>query len=60
MYFTHGVYLDMYLCIYIDGLMQERCNSSALAMELHPSCSNPSIWRYSERHIKEVIMIACR
>ena len=27
----------------IDGLMQERCNSSALAMELHLSCINPSI-----------------
>ena len=26
---------------YIDGLMQERCNSSALAMELHISCINP-------------------
>ena len=28
---------------YIDGLVQERCNSSALAMELHLSCTNPSI-----------------
>ena len=26
----------------IDGLMQERCNSSALAVELHLSCINPS------------------
>ena len=26
----------------IDGLVQERCNSSALAMELHLSCTNPS------------------
>ena len=24
-----------------DGLVQERCNSSALAMELHRSCTNP-------------------
>ena len=24
--------------IYIDGLVQERCNSSALAMKLHHSC----------------------
>ena len=31
---------------YIDGLMRERCNSSALAMELHLSCTNPSIWRF--------------
>ena len=28
---------------HIDGLVQERCNSSALAMELHLSCINPSI-----------------
>ena len=26
----------------IDGLVQERCNSSALAMELRLSCTNPS------------------
>ena len=31
------------LSIYIDGLVQERCNSSALAMELHLSCTNLSI-----------------
>ena len=29
----------------IDGLVQERRNSSALAMELHLSCTNPSIWQ---------------
>ena len=28
----------------IDGLVQERCNSSGLAMELRLSCTNPSIW----------------
>ena len=28
---------------HIDGLVQERCNSSALAMELRLSCTNPSI-----------------
>ena len=27
----------------INGLVQERCNSSALAMELRLSCTNPSI-----------------
>ena len=27
----------------IYGLVQERCNSSALAMELRLSCTNPSI-----------------
>ena len=29
---------------HIDGLVQERRNSSALAMELRLSCINPSIW----------------
>ena len=29
---------------YIDGLVQERHNSSALAMELRLSCTNPSIF----------------
>ena len=28
---------------YIDGLVQERCNASALAMELHLFCNNASI-----------------
>ena len=28
---------------YIDGLVQERLNSSALAMELHLSCTNPLV-----------------
>ena len=30
--------------VHIDGLVQERRNSSALAMELCLSCINPSIW----------------
>ena len=30
-----------------DGLMQERLNSSALAMELHISCINRPIWSQS-------------
>ena len=30
----------------IDGLGQERRNSSALAMELRLSCTNLSIWKY--------------
>ena len=33
-----------YMPQYIDGLVQERCNSSALAMELRLSCANPSIY----------------
>ena len=28
---------------HFDGLVQEKCNSSALAMELRHSCTNPSI-----------------
>ena len=31
-------------CKYLDRLVQERCNSSALAMELHLSCINPSTY----------------
>ena len=29
---------------HINGLVQERCNSSALTMELHLSCTNTSIY----------------
>ena len=29
----------------IDGLVQERCNSIANALELHLSCTNPPKWR---------------
>ena len=32
------------MVLYINGLVQERRNSSALAMELHLSCTNPSIY----------------
>ena len=34
---------------FIDGLVQERPNSSALAMELRPSCTSPSI--YNQCHV---------
>ena len=37
-----GSFSGHYNCI--NGLMQERRNSSALAMELHLSCINPSIY----------------
>ena len=33
----------LYAIYHIDGLMQERCNSSALAMELRLTCIKPSI-----------------
>ena len=29
---------------HIDGLVQERCNSIANALEVRLSCTNPSIW----------------
>ena len=32
--------------LHIDGLVQERRNSSALAMELRLSCTNPSIYKH--------------
>ena len=41
-------------CIFFDGLMQERCNSSALAMELRLSCSNPSIYALNKISLKYV------
>ena len=42
-YLYSGIpYLD------IDGLVQERCNSSALAMELRPFCTNPMIWWFRD------------
>ena len=39
------------LWLQIDGLVQERRNSSALAMELRLSCTNSSKW--SEMYIKQ-------
>ena len=37
-------FLSACIKLNIDGLVQERCNFSAIAMELHLSCINPSIW----------------
>ena len=31
-----------YICTSIDGLVQERCNSIAKALELHYSCTKPA------------------
>ena len=41
--------------IYIDGLVQERCNSSASAMELRLSCTEPLICIVNEN---KIIMIS--
>ena len=37
-----GVWVE-FLILYIHGLVQGRCNSSALAMEKYLSCIMPSI-----------------
>ena len=39
-----------YLVQVYRWLVQERRNSSALAIELHLSCTNPSIWLYPHTH----------
>ena len=42
--------------LYIDGLVQERRNSIALAMELRLSCTNPSIChRASKRRMNDFV-----
>ena len=40
---------------HIDGLMQERRNSSPLAMELRLSCINPLIWNHLKLSIQFII-----
>ena len=42
--FSHTTALEPQTLIRIDGLMQERRNSSALATELRLSCINPSVY----------------
>ena len=47
--------MTLFTDAYIDGLVQERRNSSAFAMELRLSCANPSIcgsqnWKVSTNH----------
>ena len=56
----HGFKLCLFLSIaalqgcHFDGLVQERRNSSTLAMELRLSCTNPSTWAL--RHLKSLAM----
>ena len=40
----HRITSVLFICEYIDGLMQDCSNSSTLAMELLQSCTKPSIW----------------
>ena len=42
--FTQAVYNWSWVPDYINGLVQERRNSIADALELRLSCTNPSIW----------------
>ena len=42
----YGFIMEIHL--YIDGLVQERRNSSALALELHLSCIKPVIFSSSQ------------
>ena len=39
--------------MYIDRLVQERRNSSALALELRLSCNNPLIWSFHLHHVPD-------
>ena len=41
--FFHSYMTCIFQCLYIDGLMKERRNSIANALELHLPCTNPSI-----------------
>ena len=43
---------------HVDGLVQERRNSIAKALELRLPCTNPSIWCYCHCHYNDVIMSA--
>ena len=46
--FKSQFYLDF--GSYIDGLLQERCNSIANTLELHLSCTNSLIWPLQVRN----------
>ena len=46
-------YQNSYVSLHTDGLMQERCNSSANTLELRLSCTNPWIW-FSVWHANNV------
>ena len=41
------VHMNLYVQAYIDGLLQDCSNSSALAMELLQSCTKPLIYTFS-------------
>ena len=45
---------------YLHRLVQERCNSSALAMELHLSCTNPSMWKNNTHVHRRYLVNLCK
>ena len=47
-----------FIAIHINGLVQERHNSNALAMELHLPCNNPSIWHTRQQWQRQNIPMA--
>ena len=50
--YAHQQQLNLlFLSLNIDGLVQERRKSSALAMELHLSCINPLIFDENKHNI---------
>ena len=51
--------MENWQLLYIDGLVQERHNSSALAMELRLSCTNPLIWLITLGHNSWDILHVC-
>ena len=48
--YTLGIFIQILTGLYINGLVQERHNSIANALELRLSCTNPSIWGRTGMH----------
>ena len=44
---SHGCSTSVIVLLYIDGLLQKGCDSSAIAMELHLSCTDSVIWYHN-------------
>ena len=58
--FLHDIHNKHFKGWDIDGAVQERCNSSANALELHLSCSNPLIWSvYYDCYLILIIINSC-
>ena len=48
---TNGIQGKTLQVKYIDGLVQDCCNSSAFEMELLQSCAKPSLYTYNLQQI---------